>query len=201
MSEEIIIKSQKGKIHFLQIICGIIATIALLIPIFDYASNPGNYWNSFSKYITKGSALPEICWTASLVLIAIVTVFSLMYAKVELTVTNKRIYGAAAFGKRVDLPLDSVTAVGTSAFKTIAITSASGAIKFGMINNYVEIHSEISKLLVDRQEQKQTTVQTTIMQEIPQSSADELKKYKELLDSGVITQEEFDAKKKQLLGL
>ena len=33
------------------------------------------------------------------------------------------------------------------------------------------------------------------------SSADELKKFKELLDSGVITQEEFDAKKKQLLGL
>lgn len=32
-------------------------------------------------------------------------------------------------------------------------------------------------------------------------SADELKKFKELLDSGVITQEEFDAKKKQLLGL
>ena len=33
------------------------------------------------------------------------------------------------------------------------------------------------------------------------SAADELKKYKELLDSGVISQEEFDAKKKQLLGL
>ena len=33
------------------------------------------------------------------------------------------------------------------------------------------------------------------------SAADELKKYKDLLDSGVITQEEFDAKKKQLLGL
>ena len=33
------------------------------------------------------------------------------------------------------------------------------------------------------------------------SSADEIKKYKELLDMGVITQEEFDAKKKQLLGL
>ena len=33
-----------------------------------------------------------------------------------------------------------------------------------------------------------------------QSSADELKKYKDLLDAGVITQEEFDAKKKQLLG-
>ena len=33
------------------------------------------------------------------------------------------------------------------------------------------------------------------------ASADELKKYKELLDSGVISQEEFDAKKKQILGL
>lgn len=31
--------------------------------------------------------------------------------------------------------------------------------------------------------------------------ADELKKYKDLLDCGAITQEEFDAKKKQLLGL
>ena len=33
------------------------------------------------------------------------------------------------------------------------------------------------------------------------SNADELKKYKELLDNGVISQEEFDAKKKQILGL
>lgn len=33
------------------------------------------------------------------------------------------------------------------------------------------------------------------------SSADEIKKFKELLDLGIITQEEFDAKKKQLLGL
>ncbi len=33
------------------------------------------------------------------------------------------------------------------------------------------------------------------------SQADELKKFKELLDSGVITQEEFDAKKKEILGL
>ena len=33
------------------------------------------------------------------------------------------------------------------------------------------------------------------------SAADELKKFRDLLDSNVITQEEFDAKKKQLLGL
>ena len=33
------------------------------------------------------------------------------------------------------------------------------------------------------------------------SSAAQIKEFKELLDSGVITQAEFDAKKKQLLGL
>jgi hypothetical protein len=35
----------------------------------------------------------------------------------------------------------------------------------------------------------------------PISAADELKKFKELFDMGVITQEEFDIKKKQLLGI
>ncbi len=38
-------------------------------------------------------------------------------------------------------------------------------------------------------------------QENTLSEADELKKFKELLDSGIISQEEFDAKKKQILGL
>ena len=33
------------------------------------------------------------------------------------------------------------------------------------------------------------------------SPADELKKFKELLDAGIITQDEFDAKKKELLGI
>jgi len=33
------------------------------------------------------------------------------------------------------------------------------------------------------------------------SGADEIMKYKQMLDAGIITQEEFDAKKKQLLGL
>lgn len=38
-------------------------------------------------------------------------------------------------------------------------------------------------------------------EEFTMGAADELKKFKDLLDMGAITQEEFDAKKKQLLGL
>ncbi|MBQ4560082.1 MAG: SHOCT domain-containing protein [Tyzzerella sp.] len=48
------------------------------------------------------------------------------------------------------------------------------------------------------------TQQAPAQAEPEKSAVDEtelLKKYKDLLDSGVITQEEFDAKKKQILGL
>ncbi len=117
--------------------------------------------------------------------------------KVNLTITDKKAYGCTAFGKRVDLPLDSVTAIALGMFKSIAITSASGAISFSFIKNRDEVYSVVSKLLNERQHSNTAIVH----QEIPQSNADELKKFKDLLDSGVITQEEFDAKKKQLLGL
>ena len=60
----------------------------------------------------------------------------------------------------------------------------------------LELFKHFSKI---DEESKPKVHNTTVIQN--NSSADELKKYKDLLDSGIITQEEFDAKKKQLLGL
>ncbi len=40
-----------------------------------------------------------------------------------------------------------------------------------------------------------------LQKEVNSSNIDELKKYKELLDMGAITQEEFNKKKKELLNL
>lgn len=54
------------------------------------------------------------------------------------------------------------------------------------INNEIEKH---------RSAANNTSIQPTV------SAADELLKFKQLLDAEVITQEEFDAKKKELLGL
>jgi len=133
-------------------------------------------------------------------LVIIGTLIYVITSKIELIVTDKRVYGTAIFSKRVDLPLDMISAVGTSAFKGIAVTTSSGAIKFVFVKNCDEIHKEISKLLLKRQTEKKPAQE--IKQEvIQQSSADELKKFKDLLDQGIISQEEFDAKKKQLLGL
>ena len=122
-------------------------------------------------------------------------------SKYEITITDKRVYGRAAFGKRVDLPLDSVSAVGTCMFSGVSVSSSSGRISFLFVKNCDEIHKCVSDLLIERQSKAAAAPVTTIKQEIPQSNAEELKKYKDLLDMGVISQEEFEAKKKQLLGL
>lgn len=63
--------------------------------------------------------------------------------------------------------------------------------------------NQITQEIVDYIEKRRTEISKPQATQIVQatSPAEELKKFKELLDMGIITQEEFDAKKKQLLGL
>ena len=146
-----------------------------------------------------------ICVGCGIVIIVffmvIASIICKCYSKVNLVVTDKRIYGTTSLGKQVDLPIDSISAVALHGKKGISVSTASGRIIFGGIKNRTELYNSISNLLVDRQEKGNQTVQQTVQQTIQTSNADELRKYKDLLDSGIITQEEFDAKKKQLLGL
>lgn len=58
---------------------------------------------------------------------------------------------------------------------------------------------EIVEFIESRRTELKSASSATVIQQA--SAADELKKFKELMDAGVITQEEFDAKKKQLLAL
>lgn len=200
MDEKIIIKSQSSNI-LQKIKRGFITGLAL---------GPGGFVAYFAIFslldATVGNKAARSITTFFTILIVtgilVAIAFGLLYvavSKTSITVTNKRVFGCAMFGKRVDLPNDSISAVGTSALDGIDVATSSGTIKFKCISNKNEIHKCISQILIERQHQPVTA--TTIKQEIPQSNADELKKYKELLDSGVISQEEFDAKKKQILGL
>ena len=118
----------------------------------------------------------------------------------ELTVTDKRIYGKVAWGKRVDLPVDSVSATATiRILKGISVSTSSGRISFLLIKNAADIYDIMNNLLIERQQERTNTIVAAAAPKTDE--ADQLKKYKDLLDSGVITQEEFEAKKKQLLGL
>ena len=212
MDEKIIIKGERFNIKKVAIIIVIIG-FALLIAytVFDAIRYADEFhrlaakhysWFHYSSPMEMAIAHDGGFIVACLLPVAFAIIALIIYraySKIELTVTDKRVFGCATFGKRVDLPLDAISAVGTSAMKGIDVTTASGAIKFKFIMNRDELHEAISKLLVERQ--SKPAASAAITQEIPQSNADELKKYKDLLDSGVISQEEFDAKKKQLLGL
>lgn len=114
-----------------------------------------------------------------------------------LTITNRRVIGKASFGKSVDLPINQVSAIGLGLFGRISIATSSGRLHFWLVDNRQEVHSALSELIG----KVQGEVPPPQRAQESSSSADELKKFKDLLDSGIITQEEFDAKKKQLLGL
>jgi predicted Zn-dependent peptidase len=58
----------------------------------------------------------------------------------------------------------------------------------------------MSQLLIERQNARANPAHLHALATAA-STADVLKKYKELLDAGIISQEEFDAKEEQLLGL
>lgn len=81
----------------------------------------------------------------------------------------------------IDFGKNSLKLIGTGCkFKIANITNA----------------ENIKSVIIDKKKSEQVKPNSAGV-----SNADELKKYKDLLDSGVISQEEFNAKKKQLLGL
>lgn len=82
--------------------------------------------------------------------------------------------------------------------------STGGVLAASSDENTITINSkenEIAEKIVAYIQEKIKEARQPKVAVAPTSAADELKKFKELLDMGVITQEEFDAKKKQLLGL
>lgn len=80
------------------------------------------------------------------------------------------------------------------------IPFCSGMFSYKRANEYTkELYMAINTAMNDYQSSHQDNSPVTMQAAL--SPAEELKKYKDLLDAGIITQDEFDAKKKQLLGL
>ena len=201
MNEKVIIKSKLKNILVPSAVVGGIGPVILLLgTCFSlFVIGSGSLEDRLS-YTFGGGDGAMMAYPPIAILTIIIGIFLYRrWSKMEMTVTDKRVYGYDMSGRRVDLPLDSISAVAGYKKDSVAVTTASGAIKFGYLANADEILDTVSQLLVNRQ--SKTAAQTTFKPEIPQSAADELAKYKKLLDSGTISQAEFDAKKKQLLGL
>lgn len=201
MEDKIIIKSEKYEVKNIFKYTLIFGVVFFVLMFFGHLGDGLEYYFDWDGLL-GAICLPEQLWGqifySFLVPLFLAYVIYQWVKSYELTITEKRAYGFAAFGRRVDLPMDSVSAIGLGWLKSIKITTASGKISFFLIKNRDEMYETMSKLIIERQAEK-PKVETVVKQEV--SNADELKKYKDLLDGGVISQEEFDQKKKQLLGL
>ncbi len=164
------------------------------------------YDNVFEFYIYNGFdfysewATMSFCMLMMAAVCVLISIFLWLFWRCELTVTNKRVYGKAAFGKRVDLPLKQISSLGMGIFGRVSVSTSSGHISFWLLENKEEIFAAISELVGNFQDVPQTGDRSGAA-ESPEDAAESIKKFKELLDAGVITQEEFDTKRKQILGL
>lgn len=151
--------------------------------------------------ITYMLEFQDLYWLAwSILGLFVVIAIVLSMRAVELILTDKKItIHNPIFKSTVELLIDSISAISKTSIFTegIAVSTSSGKIICFYIDNRERVYKELNTLISKRQGDH--LGMTVIKQDI--SKADELKKYKDLFDSGIITQEEFETKKKQLLDL
>ncbi|MBD5544869.1 MAG: hypothetical protein HDR01_11690 [Lachnospiraceae bacterium] len=126
-----------------------------------YSKGYYNHWrptynNYFSTWIgclfgQDGTSLSFSIFGIMIIIIVILVIVKMWISNMEITVTDKRVYGKASFGKRVDLPIDSISAVALSPFHGISVSSSSGRIGFKLIVKNNEIYETIISLIIDRQ--------------------------------------------------
>ena len=201
----------KNKLSSVMLLTGIgLIILGLFISIYEY--NTGTYYiqfgpgyshtyyyndDSFIYFFTKFLFVEPFAIFPYFVYIGILACISSLFFKFQmsncaLTITDKNVIGKASFGKSVDLPLKQISAVALGVFKSLTVATSSGKVHFWLIDNRSEVYNILKDVIAKIQINSNS---------VSPSNAEELRKYKELLDSGVITQEEFDEKKKQLLGL
>ena len=116
----------------------------------------------------------------------------------EITLTNYKIKGVYNRRLSLDIPIDSVSSISKGPMGSLCITCAGNKYKILYVSNRELFCLKLNELLTIRTQQALSGTAPIVNQ---QSNYDEIKKLKQLLDDGIITQEDFDAKKKQLLGL
>lgn len=188
MNEKILAKGKFSKINPLSLLFFMLAVVAFIAMFIVATIIDGEPGDAF-KHMEYG-----YYWFLIGIAVFVIAGLIFLSMRFELVVTEGKITGKTLFGKRVDLPISQISVTGTGIFNRVSIATSSGAINFYGVINQNEVFSAISELLMKRQEETKTNAKA------PESASDELKKFKELLDAGIITQEEFDAKKKQLLG-
>lgn len=132
-----------------------------------------------------------------LILFVVFGITNLLYSrdkKTELSILDNAIIGKKSNGKTVQFLLKDIKSVETTKKHGLKIMGSGIRYDIHLIQNAEEMKNIMMDMLAEVQHEQPVMA-------VVGSSVNDIKEYKELLDAGIITQEEFDAKKKQLLGL
>lgn len=162
-----------------------------------------NHYAPFEFWIGYDSAVLPL-FILHWIFVFFAGIFCLIYfllSRCKITITDKNISGRTFWGKIVVLPIHMISAYSISKpFSVVAITTSSGFVKFPCIGNYKEIADVLQQLLNERQQRTELQEDLTTNQN-NSKNLDDLVKLKNLLDNNIITQEKYNAKKKEILGL
>lgn len=152
-------------------------------------------WFSYTNFISFCQGNFTFPFALCLLLIAtILTIIISIEKQKEIIVDGDSLFCRCSKKKSLNFMVEDIVSIKASKIG-LSLRGKSFKFKIFFISNIDELKNVITdKLSVVKRDDENTVI-------LNSSEADELKKFKELFDSGVITQEEFDAKKKQILGL
>lgn len=164
---------------------------------FGYETYSGSYYlkytNFIEYYFNEWIGLPLMVIILFCILLSL-TIFIKLDKKSEIVITDNVITFKNMFGRTSQALLKDITSVNIIMFDGLKIIGNGFKHKIILIENNVVLEDKIMKLLRGIKSNERLNREE-------KDFSIEIKKYKELLDSGVITQEEFEKKKKELLNL
>lgn len=88
-----------------------------------------------------------VCLIPSAIGILVSAIFLNALVSAEICVTDKRVYGKSYFGKVVDLPLSSISAVSIQGNQTVVGSTPGGSFSFPWLENGEKVYQTISDLI------------------------------------------------------
>lgn len=137
-----------------------------------------------------GEMLYVIAFSLLFLTMVLISVLHVREQKKSIVVLDSAIVWSEAPKNEVKILIQDIQSVAIAPMHGLRIKGQSFNKKASLVKNNTELY----KILTGKIEALRTSATTN-------SDVGDLEKYKTLLDKGIITQEEFDAKKKQLLGL
>ena len=220
LDEKVLVKSksQKNKNAFILSIAGpILICISDVVSIlaFNYLKGTTDYgykseWRyiyySFSEFFTE-EFFNISCFYGYLSLVGIIltiigVVIKFKTENCEVTITNQRFIGKLPHSNEIIIPLKEITNFNQTQYSGISISTRNKLYVFYCIENREEIIKALAFLCKNAQSSSLNNNQTPkVTFNRNMDDADKIKQLKQLLDTGVISQVEFDQKKKEILNL